>query len=76
MKSSAKNERTKAALGIRGIFFSFYRDGRSHWMVELNDGEQFQVSAPNLATESTVIRVAAEKLAKRGYPVQYPGKAS
>ncbi len=72
MKASAKNERTAAALGVSGIEFEYYRAGASHWRVFLKDGSEVNVVAPNLATESTVLRLAAEKLAKAGKAVTYP----
>ena len=72
MNVAAKNERTKAALGIRSIEFKFYRAGRAHWRVVLNDGTEFSVSTHNFGTESTVLRLAADKLAKMSRGVSYP----
>ena len=72
MNVAAKNELTKSALGIRDIEFLHYRAGSAHWRVILEDGEQFNVVTPNLGTESTVLRLAAEKLAKMGRSVTYP----
>lgn len=72
MKISAKNERTKAALGIARTEFKFYRAGNAHWRVVLEDGEELSVITPNLGTESTVLRLAAAKLAKSGRAVSYP----
>lgn len=69
---AAKNDRLKAALGIRGIEFKFYRAGRAQWRVLLNDGEEFSVSTHNFGTESTVLRLAAERLAKMQRGVAYP----
>lgn len=72
MNVFARNERTKKALGIASIEFMFYRANQSHWRVKLDDGESFTVALPNLSTESSVLRVAAEKLAKSGRPVKWP----
>lgn len=76
MNRNARNQRAMKALGIGQIDFLFYRAGKSHWQVTLSDGEDFTVALPNLATEVTVIRAAAERLARRGYPVEYPKEAS
>jgi hypothetical protein len=67
-----KNMRTKAALGIAFIDFLYYRDGSTHWKVTLEDDTKFNVCAPNFATESTVLRLAAAKLAESGRGVRYP----
>jgi len=72
MRVWEKNERTKAALGIARIEFKCYRAARAQWRVVLVDGEEFSVSTHNFGTESTVLRLAAEKLAKMGRGVQYP----
>jgi hypothetical protein len=76
MNIFAKNERTKSALGISRIEFKYYRAGSAHWRVVLEDGEQFNVVTHNLGTESTVLRLAAEKLAKSGRAVSYPKGAA
>jgi hypothetical protein len=68
------NARIKEALGIRSVTFSSY-DGlnrMSHWKVTTEDGESFRVEAPNLAGEGTVLRYAAQRLAKMGRPVRWP----
>jgi len=44
MRVWQKNERLKAALGIRSIEFTHYRAGRAHWTVTMEDGEQFTLS--------------------------------
>jgi len=67
-----KNERTKKALSIREIEFVYYRSDQAHWKVILESGEEFPVVTHYFGTESTVLRLAAEKLAKMGRPVQYP----
>jgi hypothetical protein len=72
MNVFAKNERTKKALGIRDTEFLFYRAGNAHWRVTLDDGETFNVVTPNLGTESTVLRLAAAKLAKSGRQLRWP----
>jgi hypothetical protein len=66
MNIFAKNERTKSALGIVRIEFKHYRAGSAHWRVILEDGEELNVVTHNFGTESTVLRLAAEKLAKTG----------
>jgi hypothetical protein len=76
MNIAAKNERTKAALGISRIEFKHYRAGSAHWRVVLEDAEQLSVVTHNLGTESTVLRLAAEKLAKSGRAVSYPRGAA
>lgn len=76
MTTFAKNERTKSALGIVRIEFKHYRAGSAHWRVILADGEDFNVVTHNLGTESTVLRLAAEKLAKSGRAVKYPKGAA
>jgi hypothetical protein len=72
MNVAVKNERMKAALGILRTEFKFYRAGRAQWRVVLHDGEEFSVSTHNFGTESTVLRIAAEKLAKMQRGVSYP----
>jgi hypothetical protein len=72
MNVFAKNKRTAAALGVVSTEFKFYRAGSSHWRVRLKDGSELNVVAPNLATESTVLRLAAAQLAKAGRAVVYP----
>lgn len=67
-----KNARTRQALGIADIEFKYYRSGCAHWKVIFADGEHFTVVTHNLGTESTVLRLAAEKLAKLGKAVVYP----
>jgi hypothetical protein len=69
----ARNALTRLALGIRSIEFKCYRAGRAQWRVLLEDGEEFSVSTHNFGTESTVLRLAAEKLGKMGRAVTYPG---
>lgn len=66
--------RIKEALGIREIDFCFYSPtkDRSHWKVELKDGGSFRISAPHLASESTLLKVAADRLAKMGRAVRWP----
>ena len=72
MTVAAKNELVRKALGIRTMAFVHYRAGKSHWRVTLEDGDSFVVITHNLGTESTVLRVAAQKLAQRSRPVQWP----
>jgi hypothetical protein len=72
MKVSQKNELLKKALSIRGIEFVYYRSDKAHWKVTLESGEQFSVVTHYFGTESSVLRLAAEKLAKMGRAVQYP----
>jgi len=72
MNTAQRNEVTKKALGIATIHFQYYRQGRSHWLVTMNDGEVHTLALPNLATESTVLREMAERLAKSGRAVKYP----
>lgn len=76
MNIFAKNERVKSALGIRLIEFKHYRAGSAHWRVILEDGEELNVITHNFGTESTVLRLAAEKLAKSGRGVSYPKGAA
>lgn len=67
-----KNEQVKEALGIVAINFQFYRAGRAHWQIVLDDKTKFTVTTPHLgSTESSVLKVVAEKLAKEGRPVKY-----
>lgn len=72
MNVPQKNKMIREALGVTDIEFKFYRAGSSHWRVKLETGEEFSFAAPNLATESTVLRLTAEKLAKLGRQVHYP----
>lgn len=72
MNTAQRNEQTKRALGISTIYFRHYRAGKSHWLVTMTDGEKFRVVTPNLATESSVLRQMAEKLAELGRPVVWP----
>lgn len=72
----AKNERTKAALGIRVVEFKFYRAGRAQWRVVLKDGAEFSLGTHGFGTESTVLRLAARQLAKMGRGVSYPKGAA
>lgn len=72
MKVSQKNALTQKALGIRSIEFKFFRAGKAHWRVVLESGEEFTVTIGNLGTETGVLRLAAEKLAKDGRQVLYP----
>ena len=58
--------------GIVRIEFKHYRAGSAHWRIVLEDGQEFSVSTHNLGTERTVLRLAAEKLAKAGRVVSYP----
>jgi hypothetical protein len=72
MKVLQKNALTRKALGIRVIEFKFYRAGKSHWRIALESGEAFPISTFNFASEATVLRLAAEKLAADGKQVIYP----
>ena len=72
MKYSKKMSLLKQALGISAIEFKFYRAGLTHWSVRMESGEEFPVITHNLSTEKTVIRIAAEKLAKMDRKVLYP----
>ena len=72
MNVFTKNERVKEALGVVAIYYQFYRAGRAHWRIVLDDKTEFTVTTPHLgSTESTVLKVVAEKLAKQGRPVRY-----
>lgn len=75
MGITAKNELTKKALGIARIEFKFYRAARAQWRIVLDNGEQFSVSTHYFGTESTVLRLAADHLAKAGHGVLYPKRA-
>lgn len=72
-KTKTKNDRLKQALGIRSIQFRSY-GGNNRWLwdVFLQDGTSILVTVPNLASESTVLKGAAEKLAKMGRAVEWP----
>jgi len=72
MRVDKKNKLLQQALGIAGIEFQFYRSDRAHWKVTLHDGESFSVMTHYFGTESSVLRLAAEKLAKMGRQVHYP----
>lgn len=72
MNTAQRNEVTKKALGIQSIVFRYYRQGKSHWRVTMTDGSEHTLALPNLASESTVLREIAERLAKSGRAVQYP----
>jgi hypothetical protein len=72
MNTAQRNQRTRKALGISTIHFQYYRQGRSHWLVTMENGETHTLALPNLSTESSVLREMAEKLAKLGRPVSYP----
>ena len=72
MNTAQRNEVTKKALGIATIHFQYYRQGRSHWLVTMTDGETHTLAVPNLSTESSVLVAIAEKLAKSGRAVKYP----
>lgn len=72
MNVARKNERLKVALGIRSVEFMHYRAGNAHWRVVLEDGQEFGVVTHNFGTEATVLRFAAEKLAKMERAVVYP----
>lgn len=72
MNIARKNERIKEALGIAAIEYKFYRAGRAHWRIILDSKEEFTVTTPHLgSTESSVLRVVAEKMAKEGHAVRY-----
>lgn len=71
MRVAAKNALVQKALGIARIEFKFYRSNRAQWRVVLDDGEQFSLSTHYFGTESTVLRLAAAELAKRGRGVRY-----
>jgi hypothetical protein len=64
-----KNARAILALGIVSIEFEKQKGMLAIWRVALISGESFTVETPGLGTESTVIRIAAEKLKDR--PVRY-----
>lgn len=68
----AKNKLTAKALGVVTTEFKFYRDGKAHWRVVLEDGKVLTVLTHNFGTESSVLREAAHQLAKMGRPVAYP----
>ena len=68
----SKNALTRMALGIRSIEFKHYRAGSAHWRVTMEDGEELSITTHNFGSESTVLRLAAEKLAKSGRAVSYP----
>ena len=72
MKVDAKNKLVSAALGVTSIEFKFYRDGNAHWRVTIDDGQELSIVTHNFGTESTVLRLTAAELAKRGSPVRYP----
>ena len=72
LNTFTKNSVLKLALGIRSIEFKHYRAGSAHWRVELESGEEFSVITHNLGSETTVLRLAAEKLGKMGKAVKYP----
>lgn len=72
MNTFERNARVQSALGIRSVHFVCYRLGRAHWRVTTNDGVEFTITTHNFGTESTVLRLAAEKLAKMGRAVEYP----
>jgi len=72
MRVHQRNAITQAALGIARIEFRYYRSDRALWRVVMEDGEEFSVSTHYFGTESTVLRLAAEKLAKMGREVKYP----
>ena len=67
-----RNEVLADALGISGIEFQYYRDGQAHWYVYLKDGDHLTIATHNFGTERTVLRLAAEKLAKMGRRVEWP----
>lgn len=71
-----KNARTRAALGISEVQFKYYRVGCAHWEVLLADGGRFTVVTHNFGTESSVLKLAAEKLVKMGKQVAYPKGAA
>jgi len=74
MKMATKNALIRKALGMREVLFRYYGPARneSHWDVRMEDGSSLKVSLPNLATESTVLRAAAHKLAEMGREVRWP----
>jgi hypothetical protein len=69
-----RNNVLAEALGISGIEFQYYRAGQAHWRVSLKDGGEFTLATHNLSTARTVLKLAAEKLAKMGRVVEYPTK--
>jgi hypothetical protein len=71
MNTARKNELTAKALGVSGTEFLYYRADRALWRVYMEDGESFTVTTHYFGTESTVLRLAAAELAKRGRPVKY-----
>lgn len=60
------------ALGIARIEWNANRRHESIWTVVLEDGDEFTVTTALLGTESTVLRIAAEKLQQMGRQVNYP----
>lgn len=71
-ETARRNARVRAALGIASVEFAYYRAGQSHWRVTLDDGEVLKFALNNLSTESSVLKAAADKLAKMGREVKYP----
>ena len=65
-----KNQRAMAALGIRAIEWKKQDRLTAVWDVTLEDGGVIEIRTPGLGTESSVIRLVAEKLKDR--PVRYP----
>ena len=59
------------ALGILKIEWTANRRHESMWRVVLDDGDEFTVTTALLGTESTVLRLAAEKLQQAGKQVVY-----
>lgn len=73
MNTAQRNACTMKALGIASISFRYYRQGKALWRVTMTDGEEFGISTHGFGTESTVLRMMAERLAKLGRAVVYPG---
>ena len=71
-----RNQRTMLALGIAKIEWTANRRHESVWRVVLDDGQELTVVTPLLGTESSVLRIAAEKLAHMERPVRYPAEVS
>jgi hypothetical protein len=67
---AVRNARARKGLGIETI--EYVRHDSSLlvvWRVTLSGGKSFEVKTPSLGTESTVIRLAAQKL--KDQPVRY-----
>jgi len=68
----ARNQRTMLALGVKSVEWTANRRHESVWRVTLECGDELTITTPLLGTESTVLRLAAEKLQQMGRPVRYP----